>query len=641
MCGIAGLIGYNGDQHGVIKKMNARMFHRGPDDGGSYIDEGRKVALGHRRLAIVDLSKNGAQPFVSATKRSVMVYNGEIYNAAVIREKLIKDSDGDFAFRSTSDTEVLLEAIERYGAETALSMCKGMFAFAVYDKDAGTVTIARDRVGEKPLYYGTVAGSFAFASDIGCFTQIDGFDNEINEDVLDIYFEDGYIPAPYSIYRGIYKLEPGRILTVDVRSLSTTETTYWSMKEVAKRGQKNLFKGSFEEASLELERLLKESIKGQMIADVPLGAFLSAGIDSSTVVSLMQSVSPGKVKTFTIGMEDEKYNEAVYAKEIADLLGTEHTEKYITEKDAKDVIPKLPFMFGEPFADSSQIPTYLVSQMTREHVTVSLSGDGGDELFCGYRSYESVSRVWNKMKKIPYPLRKIASGIITDTPLSRDETSYLKGVYLGARSPYELHKLEHEEDSIIKRIAKKKGKAIYRCMDIPKNYLGEVSHEVMLMDMLLYHPDDILVKVDRTAMAVSLETRVPMLDKDLVEFAWSLPIEYLREGDTGKKILRDVLYRYVPKEMMERPKKGFSIPISKWLMDDDLRSWAEELVDRKKIEEAGILDPDVVDRIWRDFTDRGKYRIQIWYILMFQLWYQTEGPGANNTSICADTRTKV
>ncbi|RKM59801.1 asparagine synthase (glutamine-hydrolyzing) [Butyrivibrio sp. CB08] len=628
MCGIAGLIGYKGDQHTVIKKMNDRMFHRGPDDGGSYIDEGRKVALGHRRLAIVDLSKNGAQPFVSASKKSVMVYNGEIYNAGEIKEKLMADAGESLVFRSTSDTEILLEAIERYGAKEALSMCKGMFGLAVYDKEAGTVTLARDRVGEKPLYYGTVAGSFAFASDIGCLRQIDGFDNAINEDVLDIYFEEGYIPAPYSIYENIYKLDPGKILTVDVKTLKTTEITYWSMKDAAKKGQKNLFTGSFEEASMELERLLKESIKGQMIADVPLGAFLSAGIDSSTVVSLMQAISPGKVRTFTIGMEDEKYNEAVYAKEIAAHLGTEHTEKYITEKDAKEVIPKLSFMFGEPFADSSQIPTFLVSQMTREHVTVSLSGDGGDELFCGYRSYQSLSRVWNKVKKIPYPVRKLASGIMLASPMTKDEVSYTKSVYLGAKSPYELHRMEREQDDLTKRIAKKKGRAKYKGMELPAHFLGEVNHEAMLLDMIHYHPDDILVKVDRTAMAVSLETRVPMLDRDVMEFAWSLPIEYLREGDTGKRILRDVLYRYVPKEMMERPKKGFSIPISKWLLDDDLRDWAEELLDKKKIEEAGILDADVVEKIWRDFTERGKYRIQIWYILMFQMWYETEGPGA-------------
>ncbi len=633
MCGIAGLIGYKGDASAAVSRMNDRMAHRGPDDDGIYIDKDRKVALGHRRLAIVDLSKNGAQPFVSASGRSVMVYNGEIYNAGSVKERLLATTNGNLQFRSTSDTEILLEAIERYGMEEALSGCKGMFAIAVYDKEKKTVTLARDRVGEKPLYYGNACGAFVFASDIGCISAIDGFDNPIDEDVLDIYFEDGYIPAPYSIYKGIFKLEPGTILTVNVGTLENDKTTYWSMKDVAKKGQASVFKGSFEEASSELERLLKDSIRGQMIADVPLGAFLSAGIDSSTVVSLMQSISPGRVKTFTIGMEDEKFNEAVYAKEIARHLGTEHTELYISEADAKSVIPKLPFIFGEPFADSSQIPTYLVSKMTRDHVTVSLSGDGGDELFCGYKSYESVSRVWNKIKRIPYPLRKPLSSIelmATGTEITGREdleTRYLKAKYLGAASPYELHKFEHETDPIIKKIALKKGTAKYKCMDLPADFLSEVNHNVMLMDMLLYHPDDILVKVDRTAMAVSLETRVPMLDKDVVEVAFSLPIDYLKDGKTGKRILRDVLYRYVPKEMMDRPKKGFSIPISKWLLEDDLRSWAEELLDKRKIQEAGILDCEVVEKIWRDFTDRGIYRIQIWYILMFQLWYEMEGPG--------------
>ena len=626
MCGIAGLLQFKGDQRGNIQRMNERMLHRGPDDGGIYISEDGSVALGHRRLSIVDLSRNGAQPFVSASGRSVMVYNGEIYNAPELKKELEKD----ISFRSTSDTEVLIEYIEKFGIDMALEKVKGMFGFAIYDKEAGTVTLARDRIGEKPLYYGRVGEAFAFASDIGCIRVIDGFDNGINTDVLDIYFEDGYIPSPYSIYSDIYKLEPGQYMTVDVDTLKTFKKTYYSLKDVAYRGQHNKFKGGFEEASGELERLLTQSIKGQMVADVPLGAFLSAGIDSATIVSLMQAVAPGKVRTFTIGMNDEKYNEAVYAKEIASHLGTDHTELYISEDDAKAVIPKLPFMFGEPFADSSQIPTYLVSRMTREHVTVSLSGDGGDELFCGYNSYASVSRVWNKIKNIPYPLRKAVSAVQLSaagrdiTGNSEREVKYLKARYMGARSPYELHKFEHETDPIIKKIALKDGRAVYKCLDVPGDFLGEVNHEVMLMDMLLYHPEDILVKVDRTAMAVSLETRVPMLDKDVVDFAFSLPIEYLKDGGTGKKILRDVLYRYVPKEMMDRPKKGFSIPISKWLMDDDLRSWAEELLDREKIRQQGILDADVVQKIWTDFTTRGIYRVQIWYILMFQLWYEEE-----------------
>ena len=626
MCGIAGLLQFKGDVRSNIHKMNERMLHRGPDDGGIYLSEDGSVALGHRRLSIVDLSKNGAQPFVSASARSIIVYNGEIYNASELK----KDLEKDISFKSTSDTEVLIEYIEKFGIDKTLEAVKGMFGFAIYDKERKTLTLARDRIGEKPLYYGFVNGAFVFASDIGCIRVIDGFNNGINTDILDIYFEDGYIPAPYSIYNDIYKLEPGQYLVVDTDSLKMSKKTYYSLKKVAYRGQNNLFKGSFDEASLELERLLKESIKGQMVADVPLGAFLSAGIDSSTIVSLMQSIAPGKVRTFTIGMNDSKYNEADYAKEIAEHLGTDHTELYITEEDAKAVIPKLSYMFGEPFADSSQIPTYLVSKMTRDHVTVSLSGDGGDELFCGYNSYGSVSRVWNKIKRIPYPARKIMSELQLGS-LGQDiagnserEIKYLKAKYLGAGSAYELHKFEHETDPLIGRIALKRGNAPYKCMDIPRGFLNEVNHEAMLMDMLLYHPDDILVKVDRTAMAVSLETRVPMLDRDVVDFAFSLPIEYLKDGHTGKRILRDVLYRYVPKEMMERPKKGFSIPISKWLLDKDLMEWAEDLLDKDKIRKQGILDCDVVEKIWTDFVNRGIFRVQIWYILMFQQWYEEE-----------------
>lgn len=651
MCGIAGLIGYKGDARENVRRMNERMLHRGPDDGGIYISDDGQVALGHRRLSIVDLSKNGAQPMTSQSGRSVIVYNGEIYNAQELRDMLnaavgtqaapVKEAtsaDGratendpitpspGFIFRSTSDTEVLLECIERFGAAKTLKVAKGMFAFAIYDREKKSVTFARDRVGEKPLYYGTVAGAFAFASDIGCLRVVDGFDNPINTDILDMYFTEGYIPAPHSIYKDIYKLEPGTILTLDLKTMETETESYWSMMSAAFRGSRNPFKGTKTEATDELERLLKASIKGQMVADVPLGAFLSAGIDSSTVVSLMQAQSDKKVRTFTIGMEDPAFNEAKYAKEIARHLGTEHTELYITEADAKAVIPKLSFMFGEPFADSSQIPTYLVSKMTRDHVTVSLSGDGGDELFCGYRSYDSVSRVWNKISKLPYGLRRPASALalLTNKSDAPEDVKRSKALYLGARTPYDLHRMEHETDPIAKKIALKHGKVPYKCSDLPKDFLGEVNHEAMLMDMMLYHPDDILVKVDRTAMAVSLESRVPMLDRDVVEFAWTLPIEYLKDEKVGKKVLRDVLYRYVPSEMMERPKKGFSIPIAKWLADPEIRDWAEELLNPDKIRQQGILDPEVVRKIWTDFTDRGIYRIQIWYILMFQQWMQDE-----------------
>lgn len=623
MCGIAGLIKFKGEAKENIHKMNERMLHRGPDDGGIFVSDNKEVALGHRRLSIVDLSKNGAQPMVSHSGKNVMVYNGEIYNSREVR-KALDDAGFKEDYRGTSDTEILLEAIEHFGAKKALSLCKGMFAIAVYDKEKNTITLSRDRVGEKPLYYGTVAGCFAFASDIGCLRVVEGFDNAINTEVLDIYFTEGYIPAPYSIYSGINKLEAGTILTLDIDTLQSTIETYWSMLEAAKKGQNNLFKGSRKEAADELERLLRASIKDQMVADVPVGAFLSAGIDSGTIVSLMQDLAPGKVKTFTIGMNDEKYNEAKYAAEIAKHLGTEHTELYITEDDAKAVIPKLATMFGEPFADSSQIPTYLVSKMTRDHVTVSLSGDAGDELFCGYTSYESVSRIWGKMRNIPYFIRKPASSIVLHSPLASKEIYRIKGTLLGAKGPGQIHKMEHETDPLTKKIALSQTVLPYKYDTLKEGTMSEPGHQCMLMDMLVYHPDDILVKVDRTAMAVSLETRVPMLDRDLVEFAWTLPLEYLREGKTGKQVLRDVLYRYVPREMMERPKKGFSIPIDSWLKDKGLRSWAEDLLDENKLRAQGILDPVVVRRMWTDFTEKGYYRIQIWYILMFQQWYENE-----------------
>ncbi len=629
MCGIAGFCNFAGNSKVNIERMKERMYHRGPDAGGSYFSEDGQVTLGHRRLSIVDLSENGSQPMTSHSGRYVIAFNGEIYNYKKIADKLIEEGRVK-EFRGSSDTEVLLEAFESYGVKEAISLCKGMFAIALYDKKEQALYLLRDRVGEKPLYYGQVKDGFVFASDIGSISVLDGFDNPINTAVLDLYFIHGYIPAPYSIYENIFKLEPGMIVKIKLpfNNLDDVEMeNYWSMKEVARKGQDNLFKGSFTEAADELERLLKASISEQMVADVPVGAFLSAGIDSSTVVALMQSLNSNKVKSFTIGMEEKDYNEAVYAKEIAKHLGTEHTELYITEADARAVIPKLASVFGEPFADSSQIPTYLVSKMTREHVTVSLSGDGGDELFCGYTSYASVERIWNKMKDIPYFIRKPCSELVIHSPLKKIPIYRIKGKLLGAKGPSDLYICSMETDPLAKKISLDAKECSYKYSEYDPKFLKETNHNIMLMDLLMYHPDDILVKVDRTAMAVSLETRVPMLDKDVVEFAWSLPIAYEKEGLTGKKVLREVLYRYVPKEMMERPKKGFSIPIEKWLKQTELRHWAESLIDRKVLEQQGILNPDVVWKIWTDFIERGEWRIQIWYILMFQSWLICERAG--------------
>lgn len=622
MCGIAGFCNFHGSvkmQEDNLEKMKQRMLHRGPDAGGSYISEDGKVALGHRRLSIVDLSEAGLQPMKSHSGRYVMVYNGEIYNYKKLSQKLLNEKKVD-RFRGTSDSEVILEAFEAYGVEETIAQCKGMFAIALYDTKEQKLYLLRDRIGEKPLYYGFMGDTFVFASDVACIASLDGFQNPVNKDVLGIYFIHGYIPAPYSIYENIYKLEPGCILEIKSPFKKFDISTYWSIKEVAQHGQEHQFKGTYEEAVDELERLLKASIQDQMMADVPVGAFLSAGIDSSTVVALMQSLYPDKVKTFTIGMEDEKYNEAVYAKEIAAHLGTEHTELYITEEDARGVIPKIPFIFGEPFADSSQIPTYLVSRMTREHVTVSLSGDGGDELFCGYNSYASVDRIWGKMKSVPYGIRKLASELVLHSPLSNKEIYRVKGTLLGARGASDLYRLSMEREPLIRDITLSKKEIPYKYTEYDPGFLKETNHNIMLMDMLMYHPDDILVKVDRTAMAVSLETRVPMLDKDVVEFAWTLPVEFERQNGVGKRILRDVLYRYVPKEMMERPKKGFSIPIQKWLKEKELREWAENLIDRKTLCQQGILNPDVVWKMWTDFIEKDEWRIQIWYVLIFQEW---------------------
>lgn len=625
MCGIAGFCNCPQNWKENIKKMNQRMLHRGPNAEGIWANDDAAVVFGHRRLAVVDLTENGAQPMQSASGRYVCVFNGEIYNYKKIRDKLLQEKRVT-AFRGSSDTEVLLEAFEAYGVRGTIAMCNGMFAIALLDKETGKLTLLRDRIGEKPLYYGFVNGHFTFASDIGCMAVLDGFQNEIDKKVLQLYLIHGYIPAPYSIYQDIYKLDAGCMLEIDAPYAEPKISQYWSVREAAKRGEGHPFRGSRQEAADELERLLKNSIQEQMVADVPVGAFLSAGIDSTTVVALMQAQSDRKVRSFTIGMEDPKYNEAVYAKEIAKHLGTEHTELYITEEDAKAVIPKLAWMFAEPFADSSQIPTYLVSKMTREHVTVSLSGDAGDELFCGYGSYSSIDRIWGKMRQFPYPVRKLCSDLIRKAPIGKkNQMLQTKAYLLGAKSAEHLYELSNAQDSLAESIVLEKEVYPYKHNQYAYGFLQDPQNSIMLMDMQVYHPDDILVKVDRTAMAVSLETRVPMLDKDVVEFAWSIPMEYKKQAGEGKLVLKDVLYRYVPKEMMDRPKKGFSIPIMKWLKEPQLREWAEGLIDRRLLCQQGLFDPEEVWRIWTDYIENDKWRIQIWYILMFQEWMKNQG----------------
>lgn len=626
MCGICGLVNFGRATQENIERMKGRMLHRGPDADGTWLSEDGAVGLGHRRLSILELSEKGAQPMVSHSGRYVLVYNGEIYNHMEVAETLNREGKLPY-LRGTSDSEILLEALEVWGVEKALSFCKGMFAFGLYDRQEKVLILARDRVGEKPLYYGFVKNAFAFASDLGCLAVLDDFDQEIDPAVLDPYFTHGYIPAPYTIYKGIYKLLPGTVLTLSAPFTQEQMQTapYWSVLDAAKYGAAHPFMGTRKEASEELERLIRASVRGQMISDVPLGAFLSAGIDSPTIVSLMQAQSMKKVRTFTIGMAEKDYNEAEIAAQIAQHLGTDHTQMMITEQDAMNVIPLIPQMFAEPFADSSQIPTYLVSALTRQHVTVSLSGDAGDELFCGYTTYASVERIRNRYASVPAPLRAAGSALILHTPLQKKEALRIQARLMQADCPEEIYRRSFDTDPLTHGIALEKG-APLRTDALGPDEMGNPCRDLMLMDLMMYHPDDILVKVDRTAMAVSLETRIPLLDRDVVEFAMTLPTDYLRDSQTGKGklVLRDILYRYVPQEMMERPKKGFGIPISSWLKEEPLRSWAAELLNENTIRQQGLLNPETVSRIYTDFTEHDVFRPQLWYLLMFEAWMQQE-----------------
>lgn len=620
MCGISGFCNMPQHWQDTIEQMNKKMYYRGPDAEGVWATEDKSVVFGHRRLAILDLSENGIQPMLSRSERFVITYNGEIYNYKVIADRLLREKKV-FAFRSGSDTEVILEAMEAYGIVETLCMCKGMFAIALFDRYERVLYLMRDRVGEKPLYYGFVNEGFIFSSEISAIQEIEGFNKAIDKEALRLYLQRGYIPAPYSIYQNIFKLEAGTVLMLKEPYTTYSISSYWSMKQVALYGQNHRFSGTEIEARIELERLLKNSIKEQMIADVPVGAFLSGGIDSSTIVALMQSLSIAKVKSFTIGFEDESYNEAPHAKAIAEYLGTDHTELYINENDAQSVIPMLPRIYGEPFADSSQIPTYLVSKLTKQKVCVSLSGDGGDELFCGYNLYQIISNIWNKIKYIPYPIRRTCGAIIQNTPLSMNTTLSKVGHYIQAKKLEQIYALTNTVNKRMEKILYNKGIAGPNDNKYIIDYLNETKENLMLNDLLIYHPDDILVKVDRSGMAVSLETRIPLLDKDIIEFAWTLPLQYKCIENDRKRILREVLYQYIPHELIDRPKRGFSIPIKKWLKQGELREWAENLLDNNRLQCQDVFNPYIVKKLWNSYIKYDKWEDSIWYILVFQDWY--------------------
>lgn len=618
MCGIAGFIGKSDNWITEIKAMCDRIKHRGPDAEGFWSADNTEVVLGHRRLSILDITSNGNQPMSSNSGRFVISYNGEIYNYKEIADELYKGKETVF-LKTRTDTEVLLEAIDRWGIRQTLKKMRGMFAFALYDRENDELYLVRDRMGEKPLYYGRVGRRFVFASDLACMEQLPEFNNHINQQALKIYFQHGYIPAPHSIYEGIYKLEPGTILKVNVKNCQTISEIYWSIEEVAIKGVNNPFEGSEEEATEELKRLLKESIGMQMLADVPVGAFLSAGIDSSTIVSLMQEMSNIPVKTFTIGVEAQEYNEAIAAKRIAQILGVDHTELYISEKEAQAIIPKMSYVYSEPFADSSQIPTMLVSALAKRHVSVALSGDGGDELFAGYKYYDFVQNAWGYIQRCPRFVGK-AIGWTFDNIFLVDRLKIAKkGEFLRCTSPENYYNWDRER-GFNETILNCKIEAYSKNDDCRNWIFDECEHNIMLMDLQMYHPDDILVKVDRAAMAYSLETRIPMLDSKVIEFAWSLPFQYKKDNGVTKKPLRNILYQYVPKEIMERPKTGFSIPINHWLAQGELKTWAEDIIASIVVNNYDIFNYKEICKMWKDFKENGIWTESIWRLLLMLAW---------------------
>jgi len=641
MCGLAGFIDLTGrtgadELHATALRMADTLRHRGPDDRGSWADAEAGVALGFRRLSIVDLSPEGHQPMASVAGRYVLVFNGEIYNHVDLRRELKRD--GGPPFRGHSDTEVMLAAIERWGLKHALGRFIGMFAFALWDRHGRTLHLGRDRLGEKPLYYGQMDGTFLFGSELKALRAHPRFRGVVNRDALALYMRYGYVPAPHSIYEGIGKLSPGTTLTVavDGAAIDPQPVVYWSAADVAMAGAADPFEGTEEEAANRLEALLCDSVGRQMVADVPLGAFLSGGIDSSTVVAMMQAQSPRPVRTYTIGFEEVGYDEARHAEEVARHLGTEHTEMYVTPMEAREIIPELPSLYDEPFADPSAIPFHLVSRLARQDVTVCLSGDGGDELFGGYPWYPRTQKIWNKVRWVPGPLRKAAASALVGLPergvpmpwlahyASCDRTRKLAELMTRASSPEGVHQALRSQwgDTPVVVLGAATPPTSMDGWKIQPG-LDDAVARAMLVDLSTYLPDDILTKVDRASMGVSLESRAPLLDYRLVEFALRMPTAMKIRGDLGKRLLRRVLYKYIPRELIERPKMGFSVPIGAWLRGP-LRGWAESLLDETRIRQEGLFNPDPIRRRWAEhLSGSERWSDHLWHTLMFQAWLES------------------
>lgn len=661
MCGLVGFLGGIAGADGgadLLRRMADTIKHRGPDDGGVWCDSEQRIGLGHRRLSILDLSPAGHQPMVSASGRFVIAFNGEIYNHLVMRRELEQippspplSRGGHTEWRGHSDTETLLAGFEAWGIEATLKKTVGMFAIALWDREEKVLTLARDRIGEKPLYYGFQNDTFIFGSELKALKAHPDFLGEIDRDVICLYLRHCYIPAPYSIYKGIKKLLPGSYLQLplgrDVDELrALNPKNYWSLAEVAAQGLAAPFVGSDTDAIAALDGQLKQSIGLQMLADVPLGAFLSGGVDSSTVVALMQAQSVQPVKTFSIGFDEQGYNEAGYAKAVAQHLRTDHTELYVSSAEAMQVIPMLGRVYDEPFADSSQIPTFLVAQMARQHVAVSLSGDAGDELFCGYNRY-ALADTWGQIAKVPFPVRKAAGRLIKSVAPSTWEAVFQQVRKLktlptnmseklgklatrletvdGVNELY--YSLVSEIDNPEQVVIGAREPATWLTEVGMKSSFDDAKLHMMFMDAMTYLPDDILVKVDRAAMANSLETRVPFLDHRVVELAWALPMSMKVRDGKSKWILRQVLYQYVPERLIERPKAGFGIPLGDWLRGP-LRMWAESLLDEKRLQSEGYFHHAPIRTKWAEhLSGQRDHSASLWAVLMFQAWMDAQkGP---------------
>ncbi|HSS97441.1 MAG TPA: asparagine synthase (glutamine-hydrolyzing) [Terriglobales bacterium] len=640
MCGIAGFWQTKRSSQSpgeILARMGQALRHRGPDDFGQMFDTSTGVGFAHRRLSIVDLSPAGHQPMTSSSGRYTITFNGEVYNYEEIRKEL----GGDHKWNGHSDTEVMLEAVEHWGLDGALQRFVGMFAFALWDHLERKLFLVRDRLGIKPVFYGWVNGDFVFASELKAIYQYPGFEGAIDRSVLALYMRHNYVPSPHCIYQGIYKLAAGHIFVLDSPEGEGQLNQFWSAVKVAHSGIQSPITASDEDAIELLKQELSRSIALRMIADVPVGAFLSGGIDSSAVAALMQAQSTRPVKTFTIGFHEDDFNEAAHAQSIAGHLGTDHTELYVTPKETMDVVPQLADMFDEPFADSSQIPTFLVSKLARQNVIVSLSGDGGDELFAGYNRYLLTKKIWTNLSRVPASIRTLAASAVLHCspqkidrfakvlrPISRhrisavgDKAHKLAGffglntpqaIYMHALShwdrPDDIVRYSHEPDTVSRFIEQSAS-------------LPSVEEAMMLTDMVHYLPDDILTKVDRASMAVGLEARVPLLDHNVVEFAWKLPLHLKIRDGASKWILRRLLHQYVPSRLTERPKMGFGVPIADWLRGP-LRAWAGDLLSSSALCSHDFFSVEPIRKRWQEhLSGTRNWQYQLWNVLIFQDWF--------------------